>query len=98
MYRWTYELYSLALLVKPATTFPCLILLAKLPTIEARYSRTTPPRLDCVGYTSGLRSAVAFLRPTSVSTLFSTTVDKKGATTRWRTPDDLEQRIWSTVE
>ena len=70
---------SFAILVKLATTFPCLMLLAKLPTIEARYSRTTPPRLDCVGYTSGLRSAVAFLRPTSVSTLFSTTVEKKGS-------------------
>ena len=89
MYRWTYELYSPALLVNLATTFPCLMLLAKLPTIEARYSRTTPPRLDCVGYTSGLRSAVAFLRPTSVSTLFSTTVEKKGATTRWRSPVTL---------
>ena len=77
MYRWTYELYSLALLVKLATTFPCLMLLAKLPTIEARYSRTTPPRLDCVRCTSGIRSTVAFLRPTSVATLFSTTVENK---------------------
>ena len=58
--------------MKFATTFPCLMLLAELPTIEARYSRTTPPRTwsKVLSPPHAVRSPAPRPRASSVSQAF----------------------------